>query len=287
MFAPLLRRTGYPLVLTAAVLGALAALSAFRGAWVVVLVNLAVAAIIASLERALPYRTDWNRSCDDTRTDLAFMFFAMLPIPVLFRAASSGLLTAASIALSRRIGHGLWPGEWPVAGQLVLALVVAEFGQYWVHRLAHERAPLWRLHAVHHGVERLYWLNAGRFHPLDTLLQHAAEMAPLVLLGANERTLALFTVFTSANGMLRHANIDFRTGALNWLLSTADLHRWHHSERVEESNANYGANVILWDVVFRSRRVPTGDGPARLGLTLAEFPRRFVPLLMAPYRWRW
>ena len=173
-----------------------------------------------------------------------------------------------------------------MAGERAIHLV-AEFGQYWVHRLAHERAPLWRLHAVHHSVERLYWLNAGRFHPLDTLLQHAAEMAPLVLLGANEPVLVLYTVFTSANGLLRHANIDMRIGALNWVLSTADLHRWHHSEDPVQSNANYGANLILWDIVFGTRRVLAADGPARLGLSLENFPRGFVPLLLAPFRWRW
>jgi sterol desaturase/sphingolipid hydroxylase (fatty acid hydroxylase superfamily) len=281
------RHTGYLLILALAVVGAAFALHAWDGPRVVVAVNLSVAIVIALIERYVPYRDDWNRSHDDTRTDVAFMLLAMLPVPALFRAVSFGTLTAASIALARHVGHALWPSDWPIAAQLVLALVVAEFGQYWVHRLAHERAPLWRLHSVHHGVERLYWLNAGRFHPLDTLLQHAGEVVPLVLLGANAQVLALFTVFTSANGMLRHANADLHTGALNWVLSTADLHRWHHSVNVEESNANYGANLILWDVLFGSRRVPAGEGPAKLGLLLTGFPRRFAPLLATPWRWRW
>ncbi len=56
-------------------------------------------------------------------------------------------------------------------------MIVSEFGSYWAHRLMHERPLLWRLHAVHHSAERLYWLNAGRFHPLDTAMQYVVTRA--------------------------------------------------------------------------------------------------------------
>lgn len=283
-----LRAAIYPTVLLASLF---AAWSLYRIGWraaaVVALVNAVTALVVGILERSLPYRATWNRSHDDVKTDVLHLVFGMLPIPALFRAATLGALTAGAVFLAARVGRPLWPSHWPLAVQLLLALVVAEFGQYWVHRMSHERTALWRLHSVHHSVERLYWLNAGRFHPLDTLLQHAAEVAPLVLLGANEHVLALFTVFTSANGLLRHANIDMRMRALSWVLSTADLHRWHHSREVEESNANYGANLIVWDVIFGTRRVPAGDGPPVLGLNAPNFPRTFLAQLAAPFRFRW
>ena len=71
------------------------------------------------------------------------------------------------------------------------------------------------------------------------------------------------------------------------MISTADLHRWHHSRDVAESNANYGANLIVWDVVFRTRRAPSPDGPTTLGLAATDFPRTFLAQLAAPFRWRW
>jgi ornithine lipid hydroxylase len=281
----LLHVTITPLLLLASLAAAVGLLHVGWSAPIVVaVVNAVVALMIAVLERLLPHRPAWNRSHDDVKTDVLHMVFAMLPVPVIFRAAALGGLTAASVFLATQIGRPLWPSAWPLATQLLLALVVAELGQYWVHRLAHERALLWRLHSVHHSVERLYWLNAGRFHPLDTLLQHAAEVAPLIVLGANAEVLALYTVFTSANGLLRHANIEMRLGVLSWVLSTADLHRWHHSREVEESNANYGANLILWDVVFRTRRTPTSASPAVLGLQVKSFPRTFLAQLAAPFR---
>ena len=39
--------------------------------------------------------------------------------------------------------------------QVALGLVIAEFGLYMAHRLAHEHLSLWRFHALHHSVERL------------------------------------------------------------------------------------------------------------------------------------
>jgi sterol desaturase/sphingolipid hydroxylase (fatty acid hydroxylase superfamily) len=274
-----------PLLLLASLAGAGGLLHAgWSPPIVVAFVNAAVALIIAALERHLPHRPEWNRSHDDVKTDLLHMLFAMIPVPIVFRALTLGGLTAASVFLATQLGDSLWPSQWPLAVQLLLALVVGELGQYWVHRLGHERAVLWRLHSVHHSVERLYWLNAGRFHPLDTLLQHGSEVAPLILLGADAQVLALYTVFTSANGLLRHANIEMRVGLLSWVLSTADLHRWHHSREVAESNANYGANLILWDVVFGTRRAPTSASPATLGLQAKDFPRTFLALLAAPFR---
>jgi ornithine lipid hydroxylase len=276
-----------PLLLVASIAAAAGLLHAGWSPPVVVgVVNAVVALSIAVLERVLPHRPAWNRSHGDVKNDVLHMVFAMLPVPVLFRAVALSGLTAASVYLATRVGHSLWPSYWSLAAQLLLALVVAELGQYWVHRLAHERALLWRLHSVHHSVERLYWLNAGRFHPLDTLLQHGSEIAPLILLGANAEVLALYTVFTSANGLLRHANIEMRVGVLSWVLSTADLHRWHHSREVEESNANYGANLILWDIVFGTRRSARSASPEVLGLQSKDFPRTFLAQLAAPFRSR-
>lgn len=274
----------HPSVLAAAVVSAFVLLRAgWPMPWAVAAIDVTTAVVIALLERRWPHRRRWNESHGDVKTDVLHMVFGMIPIPILFRAASLGALFWASAWLAARVGRPVWPAHWPLPAQLLLALLVAELGQYWVHRLAHERAVLWRLHAVHHSVERLYWLNAGRFHPLDTLLQHASEMAPLVVLGVDEQVLALFTVFTSANGLLRHANIEMRTGILSWVISTADLHRWHHSVEVAESNANYGANLIVWDVVFGTRRAPARSGPASLGLG-RPYPRTFLAQIAAPFR---
>src|SRR5678816_4677610 len=53
----------------------------------------------------------------------------------------------------------VWPRGWPPAAQVVLGVVVAEFPLYWAHRLGHEWPFLWRFHAVHHSVTKLWTVS--------------------------------------------------------------------------------------------------------------------------------
>jgi sterol desaturase/sphingolipid hydroxylase (fatty acid hydroxylase superfamily) len=76
-----------------------------------------------------------------------------------------------------------------------------------------------------------------------------------------------------------------RTGFLGWIVSTPELHRWHHSEIPSESNANYGATLIVWDVVFGTRRRPLERPHAKvLGVSEPKgFPTTFAAQLASPF----
>ena len=171
--------------------------------------------------------------------------------------------------------------------QVALALVLAEFGHYWFHRLSHQHPWVWRLHAVHHSAPRLYWLNATRFHPLDLLSLSACQSLPLVLLGFPPRTFFLYTVFASCYGQLQHGNIALRTAGFDWLFSTPLLHRWHHSVNPREGNTNYGAIVNLWDLLFGTYRRPaSGEFTGAIGVQgMPRFPRDYGSHLLVPWRW--
>ena len=190
-------------------------------------------------------------------------------------------------ALSVGFGSSLWPAGWPLFLQLALALVIVEFFQYWVHRLQHEQDWLWRFHATHHSAPRLYWLNAARFHFVDTTLLNFFYVVPLVALGAPEPVFVLWVIASSVHGICQHANMKVRCGPLNWIFSMAELHRWHHSRLVRESNTNYGQTLILWDVVFGTRFLPADrEPPADIGIAdLAAFPMTWWAQLWSPLRW--
>ena len=239
------------------------------------------------LERAHPYQAEWLHSHGDIRTDLIHNFVNFW-IPEVYTVSFVGGLTVAAAWLSNVLGMEIWPTRWPLLGQLLLALVIAEFGTYWIHRLMHEREFLWRFHATHHSAPRLYWLNAGRFHPIDLFSQQVLSVTPLILLGADTRVIALLTLFTATHGMFQHCNIDIRLGPLNWFFSMAELHRWHHSKHLEEANTNYGANIIWWDIVFRSRFLPHDrEPPTEIGIgTMPSFPGGYSAQLLSPFRWK-
>lgn len=255
---------------------------------VVAAASLAGAVLVATLERVLPYEGSWNRSRGDVGTDVLHTLVSMVGVPEVLKALTFGGIAAASVSLSATAGTGLWPTGWSLLAQAVLALVVGEFPQYWVHRLGHEWPVLWRLHSVHHSAPRLYWLNAGRFHPLDTALQYFATTALLVLLGCPSPVIALYLVFTSLHGLFQHGNVDIRLGFQTWIFSLSLLHRWHHSRTIVESNTNYGANLIVWDVVFGTRFLPVDRSPpADIGIAdMPDFPTGWWGQVTAPFRWR-
>lgn len=269
--------------------GAAALLERGLGEGVAVAGTAAAAALwVAVLERLLPYEPEWNRSRGDVKTDVVHAAVSMALVPELIKAASFGAVAAAGAAMAQRFGFGLWPTGWPVLAQAALALVVGELPQYWVHRLGHEWPLLWRLHSVHHSAPRLYWLNAARFHPLDTALQYFATTALLVLLGCPGPAIALYVVFTSLHGLFQHGNVDVRLGWQNWIFSMSELHRWHHSKTIVESNTNYGANLILWDVVFGTRFLPADrTPPGAIGITdMPDFPGSYWGQVTAPFVWK-
>ena len=202
-------------------------------------------AIVITAEHVFPHEVGWNRTRGDVGSDAGH---ALVSGVVGLRLAKP-VFDAAGVVLagwlSRTLGTGLWPTTWPLAAQLGLALVIGELGNYWYHRWQHEHELLWRFHAVHHGAERLYWLNAARFHPFDLIPLYATWYVPLVALGCPEPVLALFAMFDAVFGILQHCNVHVRLGPLNWLFAMAEGHRWHHSRAIAEANNNYGSNLSV------------------------------------------
>ena len=126
----------------------------------------AVVLLLLILERVHPYQEEWLHSHGDLRTDLIHNLVNFW-IPEVYTVVFVGVLTVAAAWLSNALGADLWPRKWPLLAQLLLALVIAELGTYWIHRLMHEHPFLWRFHAAHHSAPRLYWLNAGRWWGKD------------------------------------------------------------------------------------------------------------------------
>ena len=243
--------------------------------------------VVIAGERLYPFVPDWNRNHGDIGTDAAWGGTGLATGSV-FGVATTAIGAFFGSLLSAWFAAPLWPTTWPLAAQLVLAIVVVEFFHYWIHRFQHEWDWLWRIHATHHSAPRLYWLNALRFHFLDTALLNLGFIAPLVALGAPAPVFTLWIVASSVHGICQHANMQVRCGPLNWIFSMAELHRWHHSRLVRESNTNYGQNIILWDIVFGTRFLPSDRKPPEdIGIAnLAGFPMNWWAQLLSPIHWK-
>ncbi len=245
--------------------------------------------LVVVLERLLPYRAEWNQSQGDLTADLLYLpsYFG---INALVQPLVSAGIVFGGAMLSESAGAGLWPSDWPLLGQFLLACLVVEFFDYWPHRWMHEVPFLWRFHAIHHNPKRLYWLNATRAHFGEVVFRGVFNAIPLALAGAGGEVLVLVGLANSLLGLFQHANINFKLGPLSWIFSVGEMHRWHHSVKVSEANHNYGSNFLFWDVVFGTRyRDAEKSGPEQLGIEHDDIPDSWWSQLSVPFKrkpWR-
>ena len=127
--------------------------------WLAPILVVAYATAFAA-ERIAPFFDEWNHHDDhaDTKTNL----FHTLAYEL---SALNGVFMIPLIVWLFPF-QGLWPVAWPMWGQVVLAFFIADFAFMMMHYLSHWLSPLWRLHAVHHGVGRIYGFNGVIRHPL-------------------------------------------------------------------------------------------------------------------------
>ena len=233
---------------------------------------------IGLLEVYFPYRACWRANRREALQDSIFMILVqgVLPLGLTF--------LAATIILESTGFHArFWPHHWPVAGQAVLMLVLADFARYWMHRAFHSFRPLWQIHAVHHAPHKLYWLNVARFHPLEKAMQFLLDALPFIVVGVDSAVLSLYFVFYACNGFFQHSNIHVKLGWLNYLISGPELHRWHHSVNKRESDRNFGNNLIIWDLIFGTRYLPGKGSVGPVGLVNRDYPSSFLAQLRTPF----
>ena len=240
------------------------------------------AALITLHEIKLPHREEWKPRISEVGTDAAFMITVQIALPYLL-SASLVIAVSEYLKASGIMAWGFWPHDLSVAAQACLMLLAADFPRYWLHRAFHKFTPMWRFHAVHHSPHRLYWLNVGRFHPIEKAVQYAVDALPFALLGVSDEVLAAYFVFYALNGFFQHSNCKVRLGPLNYIVSGPELHRWHHSELAEESDNNFGNNLILWDLLFGTRFLPDDREVGPLGLVNRHYPTGFLVQMKTPF----
>lgn len=272
----------WPLILVAALIPTGWGIAHGHGPLAFNITYLCLAVLLYVLERVRPHEEAWLESDGQEIPDLSHTLFTKISVQVIIVS-----LTNLGIAegLGSRSGGGIWPTSWPMFFQVALGLVIAEFGLYWAHRLGHEWMWLWRFHAVHHSSKKLWFFNTGRFHFVDTI-KSMVFSAPLVALaGAPGEVLIWGSAITAFIGILTHCNIRMKAGWLNYIFNTPCLHRWHHSMDLREGNMNYGENLMLWDILFRTYYDDTTRRPpAEIGIKEA-MPKGFFGQLWAPFVW--
>lgn len=200
----------------------------------------------------------------------------------LIAATGSGLLFHFGV-----LDDSLAARHLPLAAQVLISFLTFDFMFYVTHRLAHEVDFFWRMHSVHHCAHRLSVLNASRAHPVDLIWRRIVPAFVVFQTGVSQEAFIMSGVIGSVLATITHMNVNFKFGILNYVIGTNEVHRWHHSNKIDEAK-NFSV-FMLWDHLFGTFVLPKGKSrPAHLGLFNENFyPRHnFWGQLLVPLNWK-
>ena len=250
--------------------------------WLAPILVVAYATAFAA-ERIAPFFDEWNHHDDhaDTKTNL----FHTLAYEL---SALNGVSMIPLLVWLFPF-QGLWPVAWPMWGQVVLAFFIADFAFMMMHYLSHWLSPLWRLHAVHHGVGRIYGFNGVIRHPLHQSIDMIVGTMPLVIMGMPMPVALMLGILITVTLIVQHSNVDTRLGLLDGHLSIGRVHHLHHVNWGTEGDCNFGLLLSVWDKLIGtykaepSRPIQATD----MGVDeLPNFPKSYIEQLLLPFYYK-
>ncbi len=245
--------------------------------WLVALV-MAFIGFAFSMERWLPYDAGFNRTQNDSGRDLLHALVN----------ESMSVMGVMAVPLLAQLNPmpSIWPTDIPLWQQLLIAVFIADIGITLAHFASHRFDLLWRLHAVHHSVKRMYGFNGLMKHPLHQTIETIAGTTPLLLLGASQEVLMLLIVAVALQLLLQHSNVAYFTGPLKYVLVVNVVHRFHHLNNAKEGDVNFGLFTQFTDYLLGTtffdpdRRIGLGE----LGIENDPgYPGDYVSQLIEPF----
>jgi sterol desaturase/sphingolipid hydroxylase (fatty acid hydroxylase superfamily) len=218
--------------------------------------------------------------------DLIYWFFTALitkpvaKIAVIIALAPMLWLTAAGSFENLLKRHGAL-GRQPRLDQAAQMIVLIDFIGYWLHRAFHHHR-LWRFHAIHHSSVVLDWLSAARVHPVNDIVNKAAQAAIVVTLGYSPPLLGGALPFFMAYAILQHANVSWDFGPLRCVLASPRFHRWHHTSAAEGRDKKFAGLLPLWDILFGTYYMPAKQ-PSHFGIQ-ESVPCDLLGQMLWPFR---
>ncbi|MDR3477447.1 MAG: sterol desaturase family protein [Gammaproteobacteria bacterium] len=158
----------------------------------------------------------------------------------------------------------LWPagkGVLPLNGYgaFLLNFVGVDFLYYWQHRLFHHVPLLWRWHRCHHASPRVdIWATARNSIFVNFFFVYLLVNPLLGFMCKDPSGFFLAATFTASLDLARHTAIHtekmpllhaFARG-IGYLFVTPSQHHRHHLALSKP--ANFGANFIIWDKLFKT-----------------------------------
>ncbi|MDB5726264.1 MAG: sterol desaturase-like [Novosphingobium sp.] len=213
--------------------------------WALTVTSPLIVIAILLLERVSERHAGWRMNRQEFFTDLYYSVLSATVITWLTKMLADDPLMSAKAALGIKTG---WVTQMPWLAQVMLAIFLLEFGQYWMHRLMHNWTPFWLTHAPHHHITQLNAAKGAVGNPIELFL-----ITLSVLSLFDFETTALFAAFNVMGVISVFAHANVRSNPPIWysfFFTTIRHHSLHHSTDYLSTRCNYGNCLILLDRIF-------------------------------------
>ncbi|MFN3606489.1 MAG: sterol desaturase family protein [Cypionkella sp.] len=243
-----------------------------------------LACIFIPLERLIPLHEHQGTLRRDWLNDLVYV----LVNGIVVRAGFTALAGAFMLGFAQIFGPNPlpWVGDLPLWAQVMGAIVIADIGYYWAHRICHKVPFLWQFHAVHHSIEDMDWLATHRVHPIDQIFTNTFSLLPIWCMGFSLEALALHQALYQVQALLLHSNVKLTFGPLKWLIASPEYHHWHHANETDAYDRNFAAQLSVIDVIAGTAFLPRKRRPKAYGLN-APMPRTYAHQMIYPFKAIW
>ena len=162
--------------------------------------------------------------------------------------------------------HQLGLFNWVVLPNLleiVLGILLIDFGSYCLHNVQHKVPFLWRFHRVHHSDTNLNASSTLRFHPVDTVLSQGIFYCLWIpLMGISMTSFVIYGCLALPLLVVQHANVRFPEWLekyARFVFSTPGWHKIHHSDEQRYTDSHYGDVFTFWDRIFGTHHAVKPD----------------------------
>ena len=203
----------------------------------------------------------------DRLLNLAGLAIQGAVIPVAGYLIATRVLAVHLPELAGSLSIGWW-------GAFLLNFVVVDLLYYLQHRAFHCAGALWALHRCHHAAPHVnVWATSRNSLAINFLFVYLLLNPVLGFLCDRPDAFFLGAALTAALDLWRHARLPehWTPAWLGRVLVTPAHHHLHHSPAGHD--ANFGANLMLWDRLFGTAREPHGY-PRQYGISDAPGPWR-------------
>lgn len=244
--------------------------------------------ILERLWPSIPKQAKWRKG---VWLDTIYWFVTPVFSQILSMVCIGIVMLPLYIALGRSLAWddiltGYGPiAQFPLWQQGAIAVIIGDFVGYWTHRLHHSRM-LWDYHAIHHSSETMDWLSAVRLHPINDVVTHVGQAAPLLLLGFSPLAVEAYVPILSIHVAMIHANLSWNFGPFRYWLSSPAFHRWHHTMDKDGQGRNFAGMFPIYDILFGTYYLPKRQ-PGNFGIEGETMTEDFLGQILYPFRnWR-